>query len=986
MEARGKFDGNAAELAVALQSAIRGEVRFDDGNRALYSADASNYRQIPIGVVLPRSVEDILETVRICREFGAPILPRGGGTSQCGQCVNVAVVIDTSKYLNRVLEIDQKNEIGRVEPGVVCDVLRNAAEQYHLTFGPDPATHSRCTLGGMIGNNSCGAHSVMAGKTEENVEALEVLTYDGARFWVGPTSEVELERIIREGGRRGEIYAKLKVLRDKYAGQIRAKYPKIKRCVSGYNLHQLLPESGFNVARALVGSEGTCALTLQAKTRLVHSPQGRVLLVLGFPDIYVAGDIVPRILPFKPIATEGLDLRIIGGMQERGLRLDDIALLPPGDAWLLVEFGAASRDEAAACAGELMEALKQQPNPPSMELFEDPKAAHRIWTLRETGASATALSLDRSEPDPVIGWEDAAVDPSQLGDYLREFQALIDRYGYKATLYGHFGDGCIHARITFNLRTRDGVRVWRDFLTEAAHLVVKYGGSLSGEHGDGQGRAEFLPIMFGDELMQAFREFKAIWDPQNKMNPGKLIDAYRVDENLRLGPDYKPLQLATHFSFHRDDGMFSRGVERCIGMAKCRGKDGGTMCPSYRATGDERYVTRGRSRLLFEMLQGDAIRDQWQSEAVKEALDLCLACKGCKGDCPTQVDMATYKAEFMSHYYEGRRRPLSAYVVGMLHRWAPLASKMPGVVNFMGSAPLFASLGKAVAGIAPQRSLPRFAKQPFRKWFERRAPANQGKPKVILWPDTFNNYFHPETAIAAVDVLEAAGYRVALPTRPLCCGRPLYDFGFLTEAKALLREILDALREEIAAGTPVVGLEPACVAVFRDEMTNLFPRDEAAQKLSRQTFLLSEFLVSQADYRPPQFQATALVHGHCHQKALMGMGADIKLLGQLGLEYEVPDSGCCGMAGSFGFDKDKYELSMKIGELVLLPAVRETDEETLIVCNGFSCREQIAQTTGRTTLHIAEVLQMAIHHEQPHRPAKPLHHHVEPGDEALEIE
>ncbi len=983
---RVKFEGSAAELAAALASAISGEVRFDDGSRALYGADASNYRQIPIGVVLPRSVEDILETVRICREFGAPILPRGGGTSQCGQCVNVAVVIDTSKYLNRVLEIDEENEVGRVEPGVVCDVLRNAAEQYHLTFGPDPATHSRCTLGGMIGNNSCGAHSVMAGKTEENVEALEVLTYDGARFWVGPTSEAELEAIIREGGRRGEIYAKLKALRDKYADQIRAKYPKIKRCVSGYNLHQLLPENGFNVARALVGSEGTCALTLQAKTRLVHSPQGRVLLVLGFADIYLAGDIVPLVLPFKPIATEGLDLRIIGGMRERGLRLDDLALLPHGNAWLLVEFGAATREEAAIRARELMQALEHQADAPSMKLFEEPKLAHRIWTLRETGASATALSLDRSEPDPVIGWEDAAVDPSQLGNYLREFQKLIDRHGYKATLYGHFGDGCIHARITFNLRTHEGVRIWREFLTEASHLVVKYGGSLSGEHGDGQGRAEFLPIMFGDELMQAFREFKAIWDPQNRMNPGKLIDAYLVDENLRLGPDYKPLQPATHFSFHRDEGTFSRAIERCIGMAKCRGKDGGTMCPSYRATGDERYVTRGRSRLLFEMLQGEAIRDQWKSEAVKEALDLCLACKGCKGDCPTQVDMATYKAEFMSHYYEGRSRPLSAYAVGMIHRWAPLAAKLPGLVNFFSAAPVFGDLAKKLAGVAPQRSLPTFARQTFRAGFERRAPANEGKPKVILWPDTFNNHFHPETAMAAVEVLEAAGYRVVLPARPLCCGRPLYDFGFLTEAKALLQTILDALREDIAAGTPVVGLEPACVAVFRDEMLNLFPRDEAAQKLSRQTFLLTEFLVSQAKYQPPPFQGTALVHGHCHQKALMGMSTDTKLLGQLGLEYEMPDSGCCGMAGSFGFDKEKYEVSMKIGELVLLPAVRETDKETLIVCSGFSCREQVTQATGRKTLHMADLLQMAIHHDQPHRSAKPLHHRLERGDEALEIE
>jgi FAD/FMN-containing dehydrogenase/Fe-S oxidoreductase len=975
------FTGNALELAAELRSAIRGEVRFDEGSRALYSTDASNYRQVPIGVVLPTSAEDIVEAVRVCRKHGAPILPRGGGTSQCGQCVNIAVVIDTSKYFNRVLEIDEKTETARVEPGVVCDALRNAAEQHHLTFGPDPATHSRCTLGGMIGNNSCGAHSVMAGKTEENVEALEILTYDGARFWVGPTSEAELDDIIRAGGRQGDIYARLRALRDRYADQIRAGFPKIRRCVSGYNLHQLLPETGFNLARALVGSEGTCALTLQAKTRLVHSPQGRVLLVLGFADIYRAGDSVPAILPFKPIATEGLDLRIIGGLRERKLRLEDLELLPPGTAWLLVEFGAATRDQAAARARELMQSLESQPGAPSMALFADPKIAHRMWTLRETAASATALNLDRSEPDPIVGWEDAAVDPARLGDYLREFQRLIDRHGYKTSLYGHFGDGCIHARITFDLRTRDGLRVWRAFLTEASQLVVKYGGSLSGEHGDGQGRGEFLPIMYGEELMQAFREFKAIWDPYNKMNPGKLINAYPVDVNLRLGPDYQPLQLPTQFSFYRDDRQFSRAVERCIGMGKCRGQEGGTMCPSYRATGEEKHSTRGRSRMLFEMLQGDVIRDRWHSEAVKDALDLCLACKGCRGDCPTQVDMATYKAEFMSHYYETKRRPLRAYAMGMIHRWAPLAANMPGMVNFLGRAPVL----KRIAGIAPERQLPKFASPTFRRWFERRAPHNERKPKVILWPDTFNNHFHPETAIATVEVLETAGFQVTLPKRRLCCGRALYDFGWLVEAKRLLQEILEALREDISAVTPVVGLEPACVAVFRDELLNLFPEDELAQRLSRQTFLLSEFLVK-AGYEPPRLAGTALVHGHCHQKAIMGMGADAKLLDRLGLDYELLDSGCCGMAGSFGFDQDKYELSIKIGERVLLPAVRETDKETLIVSSGFSCREQITQATGRAALHIAEVIRMAIQHDQLPRPAKPLPHHAEPGDEALEIE
>ncbi|MBI2312962.1 MAG: FAD-binding oxidoreductase [Betaproteobacteria bacterium] len=970
-------------LAEKLRSTIRGEVRFDAGSRATYSADASNYRQVPIGVVIPRSVEDIVETLRLCREFGAPILPRGGGTSQNGQCVNVAVVVDTSKYLNRVLEVDEAARTARVEPGAVCDVLRDAAEAHRLTFGPDPATHSRCTLGGMIGNNSCGAHSVMAGKTSENIESLEILTYDGARFWVGPTSDAELDSIIRDGGRRGEIYGKLKALRDQYADLIRAKFPKIKRRVSGYSLDQLLPENGFNVARALVGSEGTCVTVLQARTKLVKSPQGRVLLVLGYPDIYAAGDAVPRIMAHRPIALEGLDWRIIGGLRERGLRLNDIALLPEGQAWLMCELGADTREEAAQEARRIMAELSRTPNGPSSLLLEDPLLQTRIWGIRETGASATALSLAPDEPDPVVGWEDAAVEPARVGDYLREFQALIDKYHYKTSLYGHFGDGCIHARITFDLRSEEGIRTWRRFLMEAAELVVKYGGSLSGEHGDGQAKGELLPIMYGEELMQAFREFKAIWDPGNKMNPGKLIDAYPLDSNLRLGPDYRPAQPATRFVFPWDGRRFSRSLERCIGMGRCRAVAGGTMCPSYRATGEERYSTRGRSRLLFEMLQGEVVTEGWASDAVKEALDLCLACKGCKSDCPTHVDMATYKAEFLSHYYEGKARPRQAYSMGMIGSWVPLAGKLPRLANFLTRAPVLGDIAKAVAGIAKERSLPRFSAETFRHRFARPArtsstltaerrrlaasSSNEGegrgggelRPRVILWADTFNNHFRSETALAAAEVLEHAGCEVIVPRKHLCCGRPLYDFGFLDRAKAQLAEILDHLAPYVDEGIPVVGLEPSCLSVFRDELPNLFPDDPRAKRLAAQSFMLADYLVRNG-YRPPKLTGTALVHGHCHQKASLGMEPELRLLREMGLQVSAPDTGCCGMAGAFGFRPEHYPLSQKIGETVLFPALRALPDDALIVTNGFSCREQIEQALGRKTLHVAEVLQLAL--------------------------
>ena len=911
-------------LEARLRDAVSGEVRFDAGARAAYAADASNYRQVPIGVVLPRSVEDIVAAVALAREHGVPILPRGGGTSQCGQGVNAALVIDCSKYLHRVVALDPAARVARVEPGAVCDALREAAERHALTFAPDPATHSRCTLGGMIGNNSCGPHSVMAGKTVENVERLEVLTFDGARFWCGANEDTELV-----SGRKQQIYRDLKSLADKYGELIRGRFPKIKRRVSGYNLDQLLPENGFNVARALVGSEGTCALTLQAEVRLVESPRHRVLVVAGFPDIFAAGDAVPQVLAAGPIACEGLDEAIIGGLTSRGLRLADIALLPPGKAWLMLEFGSDSKEQA-------LEKARSVPG----TVIEDPVLMGRIWTIRETGASATALNLGGRGPDPVVGWEDAAVDPMRLGDYLREFTALVARFGYRTSLYGHFGDGCIHARIDFQLRTHEGVAQWRRFLEEAAHLVVKYGGSLSGEHGDGQAKAEFLPIMFGPELMQAFREFKAIWDPQNRMNPGKLIDPYRADEHLRLGPQYRPISLKTNFSFKTDVGDgFVRATEHCIGMGKCRAEKGGTMCPSYRGTREERYSTRGRARLLAEMLRGEVITEGWQSEDVREALEWCLGCKGCRSDCPTHTDMAAYKAEFLSHYYEGKRRPRQALTMGRIGELAPLGSMLPGISNLL--------MSRSLAGVAKERSLPRFQKS-----FRSRFKPNGGGTPVVLFDDTFNNHFRPQTAGAAQRVLEAAGCAVRLPRSHVCCGRPYYDWGMLDRAKRALERVLDVLAPDLEAGAPIVVLEPGCLSVFRDEMMQLLPDDPRAKRLLSQVRSFGEFA---GGLDVPRIEKSVLLHGHCHQKALWGTAADVEVLRRAGCEVTSPDTGCCGMAGAFGYRPEFYETSKRIAGLALLPALGRAPQAA-VVANGFSCREQIEDLGARPTRHLAELL------------------------------
>ncbi len=787
----------------------------------------------------------------------------------------------------------------------------------------------------------------------------------------------------RSAVRRDQLYSALKSIAADYADLIRKKFPNIPRRVSGYNLNHLLPENGFNIARALVGSEGTCATTLEATCRLVESPPQRVLAVVAYPDIYQCADAVPEILQHKPIGLEGFDDLLVYYERTKGINSEGLALLPEGGGWLMVEFGADSIPGAEMQAQRMIDALRGGAAPPNIRLFSGANA-RRIWEIRE--ASLGATSHVPGEPLNWEGWEDAAVAPDKLGQYLRDLRKMMADFGYKGSLYGHFGHACVHTRLNFDLQSQEGIAKYRKFVEQAADLVVSYGGSLSGEHGDGQSRAELLPKMFGPELMEAFRKFKTAWDPDWKMNPGKLIEPNKLDENLRLGPNYSAWQPATHFQFPLDHGSLSHAALRCVGVGKCRREEGGVMCPSWRVTHEEEHSTRGRAHLLWEMTQSplreDAIiRDQWRSEEVKRSLDLCLACKGCKSDCPVGVDVATYKAEFLSHYYKGRVRPLNAYAFGNIDLWARIASNAPGLVNLTTQLPFLRDLAKVVAGIPHQRSIPAFAPETFKQWFRRtstwrgrrprpwwddvedrrneereshRGNATPGSnadptgtpttypwksgasaprqesgddgasaPEVLLWADTFNNYFHPETAKAAVEVLETAGYRVLVPRANLCCGRPLYDFGMLDRAESLLLEILDQLEPEIEAGIPVVGLEPSCVAVFRDELVNLFPHDQRALALSKQTFLLSEFLERNSGTAPlPQLNRRALLHGHCHHKSIMKMTDEESLLTRIGVNFQAPAPGCCGMAGSFGFEHDKYEVSTAIGELELLPAVR----------------------------------------------------------------
>jgi FAD/FMN-containing dehydrogenase/Fe-S oxidoreductase len=951
----------AKDLQAELERHIGGEVRFDAANRALYATDLSIYRHVPIGVVIPRDADDVIATVEACRAREVPILGRGCGTSLAGQCCNVAVVIDFSKYMNRLLALDPDAKLAHVQPGLINDQLREAARKYGLNFAPDPATHRYCTLGGNIGNNSCGAHTVFGGKTVDNVEELEILTYDGLRMRVGATSDDQMDLIRHAGGRKAEIHAKLRNLAVRYGDEIRQRYPNIPRRVSGYNLDDLLPEKGFHVARSLVGSESTCALTLAATVRLLHEPPARSLLVMAYRDVAEAADDVPELRGLHPTAIEGFQEHVIRNMERKGKPMPGAKLLPEGRAWLMVEFGGETQKDAIEAAEHAYRILRRGKSAAlGMRVMESEHDQTMIWHMREAGVGSSRLEWNE-EAWP--SWEDAAVPPDRLGDYLRAFQRLNEQFGYRYTLFGHFGDGCIHARMTFGLRTEEGIKKFRRYMEEATDLCLSFGGSLSGEHGDGQAKGELLPKMFGERLMQAFREFKTIWDPHWRMNPGKIIDARPLDADLRLGTEWTQPHVATHFHFPDDRNSFARATERCFGVGKCRVLGGQTMCPSFQATREEMHSTRGRAHLLFEMLRGDPIRDGWHNEGVREALDLCLQCKGCKHDCPASVDMATYKAEFLSHYYEGRLRPRSAYAMGLVFWWARLAALAPGWVNTALEAPLLGRAVRALAGFAPQREPPKFAAETFQGWFARRqAPRDNDPtlPRVVLWPDSFNNHFLPGTAKAAVTVLEDAGYRVVVPRQHLCCGRPLYDYGMLDLAKVKLREVLDALRPFIRAGVPVVGLESSCLSVFRDELVNLMPDDPDAQQLARLARTLSELLTQTPGWMPPRLSGKALLHMHCHHKSVLNPDAERAMLGRIGLEIEQPPVGCCGQAGSFGYEADHYDVSMKIGEHVLLPAVRKADAATLVIADGFSCRDQIRHGTQRWAMHPAEVLALAL--------------------------
>ncbi|KRV50051.1 dimethylmenaquinone methyltransferase [Wenjunlia vitaminophila] len=944
------------DLERALRARVRGDVGFDVGQRALHTMDASNYRRVPLGVVAPRDAEDTAAALAVCREHQVPVVARGGGTSLAGQATGVGVVLDFTRHMNALVELDPLTRTARVQPGLVLDALRAAAAPHGLTFGADPSTHSRCTLGGMIGNNACGAHSVAWGTTADNLETVRVLGPDGLHVELAAAGRAGLDALARRPGREGELFSGVRELVEGNLALLRTGFPTLPRRISGYPLDQLLPEHGSHLARAFAGSEGTLGVVTEATVRLVPAPAATALVVLGYPDEGAAADAVPGLLSLDPLTVEGMDAGL-AALASGGAARN----LPAGAAWLFVEVGADTPAEAEAVARRL--GARAADGTTGRLVVTDPAHQRQLWRVREEAAGTATRRADGAEAWP--GWEDTAVPPERLGDYLRAFRALLREHGLNGAPYGHFGEGCIHVRIDFDLLDEAGLRRFRVFSGELADLVVAHGGSLSGEHGDGLGRSELLHRMYRPELIDLFARYKDLWDPRGTLNPGVLVRPQRLDENLRfVAPPGHPVPVA--FGYPHDKGDFAAAVRRCVGVAKCRDTavTTGVMCPSYRVTGEERHSTRGRARLLHEMLGGDLVRDGWRSTEVLEALDLCLACKGCRSDCPVGVDMATYKAEFLHHHYAGRRRPAAHHSMGQLPRWlwavgtvAPVAAP---VLNALARTPV-AALAKRAGGLTPERPVPELARDPFTRWFRRTAGQRRRTgPAVVLWPDTFTTYLRPQVGRAAVRVLEAAGLRVVVPPGPVCCGLTWVTTGQLDTARRVMRRTVEVLRPALAAGLPVVALEPSCGAALRTDLTELLGPEGDAARLAASVRTLAGVLEELApSWEPPRLDRPAVGQTHCHQHAVLGDAAERRLRARAGLAGELV-GGCCGLAGNFGFERGHFRTSVACAEEQLLPAVRAAPRDAVVLADGFSCRTQIAQLTGVRARHLAEVLAASL--------------------------
>jgi FAD/FMN-containing dehydrogenase/Fe-S oxidoreductase len=948
-------DARSSRLERALRERVSGEVRFDAHSRLLYSTDASLYQILPIGVVLPRDAEDVEQVVRLAAEERVPVLPRGGGTALAGQTVGPAIVLDFTKYMNRVLELDPDGRRAIVQPGLRLDRLNRAAAPHGLQFGPDPATIRQCALGGMIGNNSCGARSLVYGKTGDHVHSLRCILPDSSCAHFGPTARGDVATL---PGREGELARQVLAILEPERERIISRYPKIPRRVSGYNFDSMLEDEELNLAQLIVGSEGTLATVVEAELGLVAVPGARALVLLSFSERFTSMDAVPEILPEKGLsALEIVDSRVLSGARQLFAFRDTAALAAPDALGVLfVEFSGESPEEVAGLANDFAARAPRLPGAPTPGVFLSAAEQNAAWALRQAATGLLYRTTRSRDVKPQEFVEDTGIPPEKLGAYTRRFEEIVHRNGTTLGFFGHAGQGCLHIRVDLNLKMGEDVGRMQSIAGEIADLVVEFGGSLSGEHGDGLARSEFLPLMFGPEILELHREVKNAFDPDGLMNPGgKIVPPYqRMSDNLRFGESYTSTAPDTYYDYS-EDGGWDVAVEKCNGMAVCRKLDAGTMCPSFQVTLEEEHTTRGRANSLREAMRGNL--PGMKSTEVLEALDLCLECKACKTECPVGVDMARYKSEFLAQHYRATgHTPLSATFFGRIHSFAKAGSIAPRISNFGNR--LLGPLMKRLAHVDHRRALPELAPRAFRSGWKS-AHRGESRPKVILFDDTFHNYFQPGPLHAAVTVLERAGFEVELPRKQVCCGRPMISKGLLEEVKPYHAALLDTLVPQVEAGAAIVGLEPSCILTLRDELPDL-TRDPRSQLLRERSFTFEEFLASLPDWKPGRLERRATVHGHCHQKALVGMKPTEQVLSRVeGLEFRILDSGCCGMAGSFGYQDGHYEVSRAAGERVLFPAVREAPDD-LIVAPGFSCRSQIKDfCDGRQALHTAELLAMA---------------------------
>ena len=940
-----------AELVYRLRKAVAGEVSDSSIRRAEYSTDASNYRVVPQVVVIPKDRDDALAAINTTRELGVPLTTRGGGTSCAGNSIGPGVVIDFSRHVNKIIEVDPEAKLATVEPGVIMSDLQKVAAPHGLRFGPDPSTQNRATFGGMIGNNACGPHAVAYGRTADNVQSLEVIDGMGRQFTAGPKGQ-GVDRIPGLGK-----------LATANMALLRTELGRFSRQVSGYSLEHLLPENGNNLARMLAGTEGTLVSILEATVNLVPIAGAPTLVVLGYPDMASAADAVPGLLKHQPLAVEGLDARLVD-VVKRAKGAQNVPELPPGGGWMMVEVGGATPEEAM----ERALAIVKDSGTDSSKIYPAGPEATKMWQIRADGAGLAGRTASGQQAWP--GWEDSAVPPEKLGAYLRDLESLMAEHRVDGMPYGHFGDGCVHLRI--DMPMEDSGEPMRAFMLDAAHLVAKYGGSLSGEHGDGRARSELLPIIYSKETIDLFAEVKSLFDPKNLLNPGVLVNPDAVDAHLRR-PGARKILASGGFSFNHDEGDFTKAIHRCVGVGKCRadniGTDSGFMCPSYMATRDEKDSTRGRARVLQEMANGTLVTGGWRSPEVHAALDLCLSCKACSSDCPAGVDMAQYKSEVLHHSYKNRIRPRSHYILGWLPRWIRLIKKMPRLVNFALKFKPIASLAAFTGGMDQRRSFPQFAEVPFSTWWKREGKAqmagNSGasgvrKPKVVLWNDSFSDALAPAVPSAALKVLTSAGYDVVIPEEEACCGLTWISTGQLDGAKRQLSNLMSVLGPFAVNGIPIVGLEPSCTAVLRSDLLDMFPDDPRAQAIAQATHTMAELLTSPVT-KPENWEipdlsdVSAVVQPHCHQHSVMGFEADKALLLNAGADIKVV-SGCCGLAGNFGMEQGHYEVSVAVAENQLLPALREKAQGDIFMTDGFSCRTQVDDLLDLGGKSLSEVI------------------------------